>query len=122
VKVIAFTGSRGWTDRMPIVIVLDEFLDPTECVLVVGDAHGADYIVTTEAEARGFFVARVRVKPHWRRYGRAAGHKRNAAMLDLGVSEVIAFWDGTSPGTGGMIDMARARGLPTTVHYPDGHR
>jgi hypothetical protein len=40
--------------------------------------------------------------------------------LELGVSEVIAFWDGTSPGTGGMIDMARARGLPTTVHYPNG--
>jgi uncharacterized membrane protein YoaK (UPF0700 family) len=118
-KVIAFTGSRGWTDVVPIVAVLDE-LDAQRTVLVVGDARGVDGIVRASAQARGFFVAFVAARHYWRRYGRSAGMRRNAAMLALGVDEVIAFWDGASPGTRGMIVMAMAQSLPVTVHYPDG--
>jgi hypothetical protein len=91
-----------------------------ECVLVVGDALGADAIVRDVAQARGFFVACVPVKPHWKRYGKSAGHKRNAAMLALCPSNVWAFWDGVSPGTGGMIRMARERGIPVTILNPAG--
>src|SRR5262245_12179225 len=117
-SVVAFTGSRGWTNRAIIRALIERL--PAETVVVVGDAHGADAIVREEAEAVGLFVARVDAKPHWPRYGKRAGMMRNAAMLRLGVEFVVAFWDAHSPGTAGMIRLACHRGIPTTVYYPNG--
>jgi hypothetical protein len=52
----------------------------------------------------------------WDRFGRSAGHRRNADMAAR-AEALVALWDGKSPGTKGMIDIARQRGLK--VHVQD---
>lgn len=97
-----------------------------DTVLIVGGARGPD----REAERVGRVVGMdVRVfLPDWKRHGRSAGHRRNAAMLDElmrdgpGLRLVVAFWDMRSPGTGGTIREARRRGINVEVWGSDGER
>jgi hypothetical protein len=56
----------------------------------------------------------------WDAFGKAAGFRRNRAMLRLGVTMVVAFWDGKSSGTGMMIDFSLAAGIPVAVYAEDG--
>ncbi len=56
-------------------------------------------------------VAQVRVRRDGTRYNAAAGMARNAWMAAYGT-HLVAFWDGKSPGTRGMIRLAEACGLP----------
>jgi hypothetical protein len=67
----------------------------------------------------------------WSRYGRSAGHRRNADMLDElqrddGVGPdfrlVVAFYDGESRGTAGTIREAQRRRLDVEVWGPHGKR
>jgi hypothetical protein len=50
----------------------------------------------------------------WDQHGRAAGHKRNTEMAEVGDA-LLAFWDGDSPGTKDMIDKSRDNGLDVEV-------
>jgi hypothetical protein len=49
-------------------------------------------------------------KPDWGKHGNSAGHIRNRAMGDF-ADGLLALWDGESPGTKGMIEYARSKGL-----------
>jgi hypothetical protein len=51
----------------------------------------------------------------WDRYGKAAGYIRNETMA-ANAEALIALWDGRSPGTKHMIDIARKKGLKVYVH------
>jgi hypothetical protein len=112
IEVVLFFGSRGWTDREAIRKRIEEL--PQESVIVSGMAAGADLIAAECARDRGLHVAEV--LPLWTRYGNAAGHKRNAAMARLGLTRAEGFWDGVSPGSGGMLRILRTAGIPTEVH------
>jgi hypothetical protein len=106
-------GSREWTDRTLIHDTLAALTEHGRVVIVHGAARGADRIADEEARALGFDV-----EPHpadWRRYGKRAGSIRNALMLSLGCSRVIAFWDGYSRGTEHMIRIARESEARVTV-------
>jgi hypothetical protein len=106
-------GSREWTDRALIHDTLAALTEHGRVVIVHGAARGADRIADEEARALGFDV-----EPHpadWRRYGKRAGPIRNALMLSLGCSRVIAFWDGYSRGTEHMIRIARESEARVTV-------
>lgn len=82
-------------------------------ILIHGKCRrGADAICKRLAEGRGIHCAEVPAL--WPSYGAGAGHKRNAAMLLLGPHHVVAFTLGT-PGTQGMIGLAREAGLPVVV-------
>ena len=50
----------------------------------------------------------------WDQYGKAAGFIRNREMATL-ADVLVAFWDGSSPGTKNLIDCALKRGLETHV-------
>ena len=52
--------------------------------------------------------------PDWRRYGRGAGLRRNQEMAEE-ADALAAFWDGSSSGTGHMIQSARRQGLRLLV-------
>lgn len=55
----------------------------------------------------------------WKRFGNDAGPIRNLEMLDHPAEALLAIWDGKSRGTGNMISLAKARGIPVHVHpYP----
>lgn len=52
--------------------------------------------------------------PDWDKYGKAAGVLRNEEMAKVG-DVLVAFWDGSSPGTTDMIARARKYGIPTKI-------
>lgn len=76
--------------------------------VVSGTARGADRC--GEAWANINNVPIKRMPANWDRYGKSAGHRRNAEMAEY-ADQAIIFWDGVSPGTRSMIDLAKAKGL-----------
>ena len=53
-------------------------------------------------------------KAEWRKFGKQAGVLRNIDMAHY-ANALIAVWDGKSPGTMNMINVARRRGLEVFV-------
>lgn len=70
-------------------------------ILIHGGANGADKLAEQWADAEGIHYACVPAL--WSIHGKAAGPKRNRAMLLLQPDAVIAF-----PGGSGTADMVRA--------------
>ena len=110
---IIITGSREWPQvYLPELRrrIADRLFDlPVTSTIVHGNARGVDRTAHQEAEKLGLLV-----EPHpadWERNGKAAGHIRNAHMALLGADLCIAFWDGSSNGTAGMIECAKAKGI-----------
>lgn len=104
-------GSRGFNDLQLLEGVLDA-LGPTE--IIHGDARGADRIAGAYAERLGIVCRRFPAA--WETYGRRAGYVRNQQMLDEGQPDiVIAFWDGKSPGTKMMVDLAKKANIRCLV-------
>ena len=89
-------GSRDWTDQALIVRVLPDY---GPAVIVHGAARGADRLAGRVARALGWPVEEHPAA--WTQYGRAAGHKRNLAMLATHPALVIAFTT-IAGGTPGM--------------------
>jgi len=71
--------------------------------LISGGASGADAFAERYAE-----LAKLPIKvlpADWKSHGRAAGPIRNKQIIELSDA-VLAFWDGSSPGTKSSIDWA----------------
>lgn len=51
----------------------------------------------------------------WINEGKSAGYRRNLRMAD-NAEMLIAVWDGSSPGTKHMIDIATSKGLLVWVY------
>lgn len=114
VRVIV-AGSRWFEDEGLMARKLDAFLERTgpKTTIVSGGARGADLMGEQYAISRG--LPFVRVPAEWDRYGRmAAGPIRNQHMSFL-ASHLVAFWDGASPGTRGMVKIAKADRLELRV-------
>lgn len=119
---ILVTGSREWIDRKAIAAALDdviaEFLPADGCwpdsdiTLVHGAARGADTIADHIARERGWTREPWPVLPvDWDRYGRSAGHRRNAVMVEAGADVCVAFPLGASRGTRGCMALAEKAGM-----------
>lgn len=108
-------GSRGWRDAAAIRDRLQLLPPGTE--VVVGGAPGADKLIEVAADSLGHSV--LVVPARWRKADGStdgsAGHRRNALMLDMNPDLVLAFWDGESPGTRGLIKEAQRRGIANEV-------
>lgn len=112
-------GSRDFSDRKVIRAFLRELsvrerFHPGERITIVhGAARGVDRWAGEDAAALGFDV-----EAHpadWKAHGKRAGLIRNAHMLSLGCTRVVAFWDGKSRGTQHMIRIAREANARVTV-------
>lgn len=106
---VLICGDRNWTDRKLIRERLKE-LKPND-IIIHGAARGADRIAGQEATDLGM---EVREYPaDWTKYGRAAGIKRNLAMLEEEPDLVVAFHDflPNSRGTAHTIRHARLKGI-----------
>ncbi len=77
--------------------------------VVTGGADGADSSAESWAKHKGI-PCKV-IYPKWEDHGKAAGPARNKLILDEGVEAVIAFWDGTTPGTKNMLRQATDRNI-----------
>ena len=114
VKVIV-AGSRKWPWRQYLMDALDFYLQnyrPEEIQIVNGTAGGPDSWGGEWADAHG--VEQLKMPADWDGLGRKAGMVRNRAMAEV-ATHLIAFWDGESPGTKAMIEIATDLGLVVRV-------
>ena len=83
--------------------------------MAIGDEVTEIENLLSQLESGGHFDIPVkRVPANWEKFGRSAGHRRNAEMAQY-ADGLVAFWDGLSPGTRSMIDLAKGRGLKVHI-------
>lgn len=111
---VIVAGSRNFTDYRLLQTKLNHFMASftVQPAIVSGGARGADALGEQYAQRRSLEI--VRFPAEWDRYGKSAGMLRNARMA-WASSHLVAFWDGESPGTRNMIEMANAEGLAVRV-------
>lgn len=110
-------GGRDYQDRDAVFAALDKAHAKRPFEMVIhGGARGADTLAGQWAELRGIFSARVDAL--WDAHGRAAGYRRNRAMLELFPEGVIAFPGGR--GTADMVRAAREAGVKVWCPYGEG--
>ena len=72
--------------------------------VISGGAKGADTLA--EKWARENNIPILLFKPDWKKYGRAAGLRRNESIIES-CDYCLAFWDGKSKGTKFSIDLCK---------------
>lgn len=106
-------GSRYYSDYSKVLGYVRKLKD---AVIISGGAKGADTLAVKAARECGLPFREYPAQ--WERYGRSAGPKRNAQMLEVERPHlVVAFhWDiGSSRGTKDMVEKARRSGVPVVV-------
>ena len=104
-------GCRNYNDYEEAKKFLDKcflhFVGQKQIIIFSGGCKGADEIGEKYAEDNGFELKQFYAD--WRKYGRAAGPKRNEEMVKQ-CDLVICFWDGKSKGTKSLIQFAKKYG------------
>ena len=108
---IIVAGSRGVQDEELIFSFLDKSfgksIDKIQYV-INGMAKGPDTIGGKWGKARGINVKEM--PADWDKYGKQAGYLRNVDMAN-DATHCIIFWDGISPGSKHMLDIAIEKSL-----------
>lgn len=114
---LIIAGSRNITDYAvvwaAISEALAEFDAPRVACVLSGCANGVDKLGERWAVEHS-----VPIKPYpakWDLYGKYAGRLRNAQMA-CEADALVAVWDGQSPGTKHMIEIAKGKGLLVHVY------
>ena len=101
---IIVAGGREFQNYAFLSKTLDTLFANLDIVSIVsGKANGADSLGERYANEKGLEVHPF--PADWTKYGKGAGHIRNAKMAD-NAEGLVAFWDGKSRGTKGMIEIA----------------
>lgn len=112
---VIIAGGRDFLDYDLLCAKLNHLLkncDPDDITVVSGTANGADK--AGEVYAAENSLSLKQFPAEWDKYGKSAGHRRNAEMADY-ATHLVAFFDGQSRGTAGMIDVAKKKGLIVRV-------
>lgn len=125
-KRVIIAGNREFNDydmlrRCVDTILHDDFAAHTPLEFVSGHAHGADELGEKyfHKQINGTGDYKLTLFPaDWGKYGRSAGPIRNREMVNYAGDDgvLIAFWDGTSPGTRNVINEAIEHGLEVHVY------
>lgn len=108
---LAIVGSRDYPNLDRVRRFVESL--PSNTIVVSGGARGVDRCAATAARARGLRV--IEFLAEWRRLGRSAGFVRNEKIVRQ-CDRMVAFWDGSSPGTRNSISLARRSGRPVDIH------
>lgn len=112
---VIVTGSRLWVDGAVVHRALDTALQVFGPLVVVhgGCPSGADAAATVWAEQHRDSCELEVWLADWSAHGRAAGPRRNAAMVASGARFCLAFAlpNGVSRGTEDTVRRARAAGI-----------
>lgn len=111
----AVVGSRDYPNLRAVRHFIDGLPDD-DCV-ISGNARGVDKCAQEMALNRSMVV--IIAPAQWDKYGKGAGFKRNSLMVKW-ADEIVAFWDGFSPGTKSTIELAQHAGKKVTVYGVDG--
>ena len=113
---ILVAGSRTFVNDQRLAEILGKEIKAGDTI-VEGGAKGVDTMARQWAEENG--VSYMEFKADWKRYGKAAGPKRNDQMTEF-IAEhggrAVYIWDGKSKGTKQCIESAMARQIPTNVY------
>lgn len=113
---VIVAGSRSFNDYKLLESILLKF-DLNELVIVCGECRGADKLGRQFAEEHGLPI--LSFPANWDKYKKRAGYLRNIEMAE-NADRLLAFWDGVSPGTKHMIDIAAKKNIKTKVVLFDG--
>ena len=91
---------------------LGKYLPDGVTEIISGGAKGIDADARAYAQQHG--VKLTELLPEYNRYGRAAPLRRNITIIEH-AELVLAFWDGSSPGTRFVIENCKKRGIPVNV-------
>ena len=105
---VAIIGSRGLR-----VSDLSPYLPANTTQIISGGARGIDACAKAYALACG--ISYLELLPDYPHYGKAAPLRRNEQIVAQ-AELVIAFWDGTSPGTKHTINLCMQRNVPVQLH------
>jgi hypothetical protein len=108
---IAVIGSRGFNDVQLLEVKLDTIKNLI-IELISGGAQGADTLAEAWALANNIPIKLF--KPDWKKYGRAAGIKRNKQIIES-CDYCIAFWDGKSKGTASSLKFCKQFNKPFEI-------
>lgn len=109
---IIVAGGRDFRDYFLVQLALERcFAIGDE--IVSGGAPGADALGETYAHNNSTNFRRF--PADWVKYGKKAGHIRNEEMAKY-ADVLVAFWNGESKGTKGMIGQALKHGLEVHVY------
>ena len=112
---IIIAGTRTFTNYQKLKQACDYLLQNQNNIEIVsGACRGTDKLGERYAKERGYKLTQFLAD--WKRYGRAAGPKRNEKMANY-ADALIAFWDGGSKGTLNMIDLAKNNDLRVRISY-----
>ena len=111
---VIIAGTRNFNDYNLLKKKLDKILSniTDDIVIVSGKARGADTLGEKYAKEKGYQIAEF--PADWEKFGRSAGYKRNVQMAEY-ADACVCFWDGRSPGTKHMIDIANQHKLQIRV-------
>lgn len=109
-------GGRNYVNADRVYLELDMIHKHTPITCIIeGGAKGADHLGFLWSCLREMRQHQ-RFRAEWKIYGKAAGPKRNLAMLVEGKPDlVIAFPDPDSRGTWDMVEKAKKAGVKTIV-------
>ena len=109
-----FCGSRDWGDREAIWRDIEAL--PDDAIVIAGASGNVDTAAAMLARARGLHVAEMPAL--WGKLGKAAGPRRNAAMVALLAPHpgacAYAYNLGT-PGTTGTVRLLTQAGIRVFV-------
>lgn len=105
-------GSRSFNCYLTLLDAIRQF--PFEITEVIsGTANGADKLGEQWAEEHG--VPIIQFPADWSKYGKRAGYVRNEQMAKYAEGALI-LWDGISPGSKHMINIAKQINLPYYIY------
>lgn len=117
VKVL-ICGSRHYDNYDKVKETVKSLVDEHGKIIIIeGGAKGADTLAKNAAIELG--IEYREYKADWKRYGRAAGPKRNQLMLDTENPDlVIAFHEDLESGKGtkDMLKRAEKAGVKTIIY------
>lgn len=109
-------GGRDFNDaallERVLIAMADVELADKAISIVSGMARGADALGYAFAKANG--ITCYEFHANWNKYGKRAGFVRNEEMGNA-ADGLLAFHDGVSKGTAGMIQYMRKLNKPVTV-------
>lgn len=112
---VIIAGSRKFRKYSFVKEKLDKVfsnLDPNEIEIVSGTASGIDRLGERYAKEKGYQLTLFPCR--WNLYGKSAGPYRNLEMAKY-ADALVAFYDGSSPGTTNMINTARKLNLKIRI-------
>lgn len=111
---VIIAGTRDFNNYHLLKMKLDKILSNIidDIIIVSGKARGADTLGEKYAKEKGYQIAEF--PADWEKFGRSAGYKRNVQMAEY-ADACVCFWDGRSPGTKHMINIANQYKLQIRV-------